>query len=347
MKIFDTILDSIKDKTKIKVSIIVTAYNQENYIEEALLSLVNQKTTFNYEIIVGEDCSTDNTRSILTTLQKKYPNIITLIFNEKNLGIAGNWTSTMRQSNAEYLAICEGDDYWTDIHKLQKQVDFLEKHPTYGMVCTDYSKFFEKDGSYRENCFKIDKYLKEVKFEDFVYDRSTIMSGTVLFKKNLFLEYDQVIPEKLRAKWKMPDTPLWLFIAAKMKIGVLPDSTATYRIREVSGCRMDNEQDQFWFVFNGYDIPLFIVSSFNLPLKIRKKLLMDRTNFGLEYAFQQKSIILFKKVLSFELPSRKYFIARFWLFSFGLINSVTYVLVSKFIEFWRKSNKKVFLKLKL
>lgn len=112
----------------IKVSVIVLTYNHEKYIEQALDSILMQKVSFNYEILVGDDASTDATVPILLEYKKRYPDIIKLFLNKENVGATRNAYNLLMKAEGEYLATCEGDDYWTDENKLQLQVDFLEKH---------------------------------------------------------------------------------------------------------------------------------------------------------------------------------------------------------------------------
>lgn len=120
----------------IKVSVMVLAYNHEKYIRKALESMVNQQTNFKYEIIIGEDKSTDNTRTIIREYYEKYPEIIKPLFRKKNLGASKNVTATLRKCTGEYVAFMECDDFWTDPLKLQKQADFLDSHPDYaGVMC--------------------------------------------------------------------------------------------------------------------------------------------------------------------------------------------------------------------
>lgn len=112
------------------VSVCIITYNQEQYIEQAIESVLMQQTNFEFELIIGEDCSNDSTRSIC----EKYANkskIIKLLPSDKNLGIMPNFIRTLQAGQGKYTAICEGDDYWTDPYKLQKQVDFLESNPDY------------------------------------------------------------------------------------------------------------------------------------------------------------------------------------------------------------------------
>jgi len=117
----------------IKVSACIITYNHEKYIKDCLDGALAQKVNFDYEIVVSEDCSTDNTRKILLDYQKKYPDKIKLFLNEKNLGLSGNWLKSWTRCNCDYMAICEGDDYWTNPNKLQKQIDFLEANPDFAL----------------------------------------------------------------------------------------------------------------------------------------------------------------------------------------------------------------------
>lgn len=111
-----------------KVSVVILTYNQENFIAQAIESIICQETTFPYEIIIGEDCSTDTTRDICLSYQNKYPQLIKLILQEKNLGLIGNYKSVLSQCRGEYIAECGGDDYWCDENKLQKHIDYMDEH---------------------------------------------------------------------------------------------------------------------------------------------------------------------------------------------------------------------------
>lgn len=124
-----------KTETNAKVTIICVTYNQEEYIEQCLDSLVSQKTNFEYQIFVGEDCSTDNTREIVKRYAEKY-SIIVPFLREKNLGSTENFCDLCERVNTPYFAFCDGDDFWTDNNRLQKQFDFMEKNPTFnGCFC--------------------------------------------------------------------------------------------------------------------------------------------------------------------------------------------------------------------
>ncbi len=107
----------------------MVTYNHEAYIAKALDSILSQEVDFEYEIVVGEDCSTDQTRNILLDYKSKYPQKIKLILQEKNVGPQLNGMMTFNSCEGEYIALLDGDDYWTDNLKLQKQVDMLDCNP--------------------------------------------------------------------------------------------------------------------------------------------------------------------------------------------------------------------------
>ncbi len=118
------------------VSVSISTYNHELYIRECLESVVSQKTTFPFEVIIGEDCSTDNTREIVKEFEQKYPDIIKPIYHEQNVGMLRNGFEFCYQAcKGNYISSLEGDDYWIDPYKLQKQIDFLETNPAFVCHC--------------------------------------------------------------------------------------------------------------------------------------------------------------------------------------------------------------------
>jgi len=113
----------------ILVSVNCTTYNHEDFIAEAIESFVNQITNFKYEVLIGEDCSTDNTKKIVEHYAKLYPDKIRIITSSTNVGARKNSQRLIQYSKGKYIAECEGDDYWTDPLKLQLQVDYMEMNP--------------------------------------------------------------------------------------------------------------------------------------------------------------------------------------------------------------------------
>ena len=113
------------------VSVWMITYNQEAYLAQAIDSVLMQETDFPFEIVIGEDCSTDRTRDICLKYQHQHPGRVRLVLHEKNVGLVCNFWETLQQCRGKYVAQLEGDDYWSDTKKLQKQVALLEAHPGY------------------------------------------------------------------------------------------------------------------------------------------------------------------------------------------------------------------------
>jgi glycosyltransferase involved in cell wall biosynthesis len=124
-----------------KVSVCMMTYNHERFIAQAIESVLEQKTSFDLELVIGEDCSTDGTRKIVAEYARKYPEKIKAMFRETNLGMTANGIQTLRECRGRYIALLEGDDYWTDPLKLQKQVDFLDVHPTCTACAATVTKY--------------------------------------------------------------------------------------------------------------------------------------------------------------------------------------------------------------
>lgn len=128
---------AVKDQ-EIMVSVLVVTYNQENFIGQTLTGIVEQKTNFGFEVLVGDDASTDGTPNVVQKYAKRYPHIFRVCRREKNLGPVQNWLDIVKKARGKYIATVEGDDFWCNKKKLQMQVDFLEAHPEYSACGTGY-----------------------------------------------------------------------------------------------------------------------------------------------------------------------------------------------------------------
>ena len=236
------------------VSVCLITYNHAKYIRDAIEGVLAQKVNFPIELIIADDFSTDGTRNILTEYKQKYPDLIRLILQEKNVGPHQNWMDLMQSPKSKYIAYFEGDDYWIDDRKLQKQTDFLENHRDTGMVCTNYTKYFFRTGAVKHNSFSNKKYNNEVKFEDYLLDMSSIATATILIRKKIVHDYFDEIPLETRESFIVGDTPLWLFTAAKSGIAVFPEETAVYRVLNNSACHFDTPEEHYEFVLKGFKI---------------------------------------------------------------------------------------------
>lgn len=162
-----------------KLSVFVVTYNQERYIRPCLQSIVAQKVNFDYEIVIGDDCSTDDTGTICDEFAIKYPQ--TQVYHHpKNLGVLKNWEFVMNKCRGEYIALIEGDDYWIDENKLQRQVDWLDAHPDYMLTFTRAEILYENGAT--PGAEKDLPYLKEreYKVEEICADFKVLSSSVVM-----------------------------------------------------------------------------------------------------------------------------------------------------------------------
>ncbi len=169
-----------------KVSVLVITYKHEKYIGQALDSIVSQKANFEFEVVIGEDFSPDGTRAVCEQYAAKYPGLIRLLPSEHNHGAINNLLRTLRECKGEYVAICEGDDYWIDDHKLQKQVDFMDAHPDF-TTCFTGVQIHDEMGWKQPDEYFFPKCEKDVyEMEDFITSEMNIIpTPTILFRNIL------------------------------------------------------------------------------------------------------------------------------------------------------------------
>lgn len=203
--------------TKPKVSVIVITYNQEKYIGETLQSIVDQKTDFSIEIIVADDSSKDSTQDIIAQFAKKYPKTIKPTLRKKNLGAWQNFTDAIRQAKGEYIALCEGDDFWTNNDKLQLQADFLEKNRDYAL-CFHPVRVFYENNERKDTIFpdkKSEFTTKELLKNNF------IQTNSVVYRRQ---DYADLVQDVMPGDWY-----LHLYHARFGKIGFIDKVMSAYR----------------------------------------------------------------------------------------------------------------------
>ncbi|MFV5686297.1 glycosyltransferase [Flavobacterium sp. GB2R13] len=207
----------------ITVSVFILTYNQEQFIAQTIESILMQKTNFSFQLVIGEDCSTDATRVICEKYAIDYGDKIKLLPSQgKNIGLIANYIRTIKACDGNYIAICDGDDYWIDEHKLQKQVDFLESNPEYSIVHTAVKMEYPNGDCeffYNDNCLKLNDFNSLIHF-------NFIVSVTVLFRNIQSIE-----PLPLWViKYPYGDWSTYLWTIRKGgKIHYIPDVTAVYR----------------------------------------------------------------------------------------------------------------------
>lgn len=225
-----------------KVSVCVITYNHQDFIRECLDGAINQKVDFEYEIIIGEDNSTDKTGQICEEYANKYPGLIKLFRRDKNLGMIGNWINTIQNCNGKYIALCEGDDYWTDPLKLQKQVVFLEANQ-------DYSICFHKVSIILDGIIKEDTITAKVSETTTINDLAKgnyIHTCSVVFRNNLFARFPKYFKES-----PVGDYFLHMLNARYGSIKCIDEIMGVYRVHGTSvwSSKTRAEQELLWVPF--------------------------------------------------------------------------------------------------
>jgi glycosyltransferase involved in cell wall biosynthesis len=279
------------------VSILVVTYNHENYIEQTLKSIINQRLTYNFEIVVGNDASYDSSKSRIEEVRHQYNGLIKVVNHKMNIGFIQNYLSVLKYCRGKYIAFCEGDDYWIDETKLQKQVDYLEKNPDCGLVYTDYNTLNE-NGGFEERCVLNSgrSGLDGVVIDKMLKGDNQVMTLTVCLRRNLLGEdYVQFMNDDAILT---ADFPTWMWCAFQASFHFIPDVTAVYR-------RHDKQ------ITNGRD-NLFVWKFMRSHLYIRKKFMSVK--HYIPVSWKQMDILVNKEILfhSFKLNlKREYGIAAY------------------------------------
>ncbi len=264
----------MSNQNKPEVSILITVYNHENFIRECLDSIVSQVTNFSFEVVIGEDCSPDNSRAIVIEYGQKYPNLIVPILYEVNQGSKkcpgkGNFVNTFYQCKGKYIVHIEADDYLIDNNKLQRQYDFLEQNPE-AAACFHNAIMSYEDGTGRPNS-NINPPDQKTKIypEDFLYQKEVwfMATASVMFRRNLIGEK---FPDWFLES-KSGDIPLYLILSNKGYIGYIPEVMCVYR-RHLGGMSYTDSNLDEVFIKNR----MFMYSNVNKELEFKYDHLIKR-----------------------------------------------------------------------
>lgn len=214
----------------------MTTYCQEDFISQAIDSILMQEVNFDYEIVIGEDASTDRTRAIVLEFQNKYPDKIRVLLRDPvdaerdraaGVGGKGGFVNGLGACEGVYVALLDGDDYWTDVHKLQKQVDFLDSRPDYAL-CFHNARIVREDRTPGPETFcrpeqKLTSNLEDLLAGNFMF------TGSTMFRRGLFASF----PDWFYTS-KVGDWPLHIINSQHGKIGYLNETMAVYRVHHGS-----------------------------------------------------------------------------------------------------------------
>jgi len=282
-----------------KVSVSLVTYNQEKYIVQAIESILMQKTDFNFEIIIGEDESQDNTRSIVMEYRRRYPDKIRLFLNARNDknfsdGMpAGrqNLINNLNNANGEYIAFLDGDDYWTSPDKLQRQVNFLDTHPNYSM-CFHSIQMVSEEGQLMS--------IKSPKGKKQIYTLRDLLKGNFIFKcsamyrRGLFKEFPEWFYKTPLADW-----PLYILNAKHGDIGYIDKVMGAYRVHSEGIYSSKGEIEQVKGTIEIYPhINNYLDYRYNFLIKSRMyfKLIEKKMGIALESLKLGRIVSIYRKL---------------------------------------------------
>lgn len=282
------------------VSIVTVAYNHSKFIGEAIDSFLMQKTDFDIEIIIADDCSTDNTQEIIRKYYKKYPKLLKPILRSVNIGAPQNFIDTISKCTGKYIALCEGDDYWTDPNKLQKQVDFLEANEDYGICFHRVKVFIENEKKL------VDDYItREVQSTS---DINELVKDNFIHTPSVVLRNNFDLPD-WHSKSPLGDWALYIIAIKESKIMKLDSVMAVYRVSETgvwSGLskiqKMENAYKSFKLVYE--NIKLNYAERIILEKKINK-LKIDISSYKKSLSFTYKVKLMLNKFWTKFYPKPK------------------------------------------
>jgi glycosyltransferase involved in cell wall biosynthesis len=208
---------------KIMVSVCCSAYNHEKFIRDAINGFLMQKTNFPFEIIIHDDASTDGTANVIREYENKYPELIKPIYQKENKlskGLKPLQNFVWPRCSGKYIAMCEGDDYWTDSYKLQKQVDFLETNQ-------EYSLCFHKIKVLLKNGMIVDDFITKIR-NDVTTIKDLAMFGNYIHTLSVVLRNDFEIPPWF-SNCPIGDYAFYFIAVRKRKIKYLHESMGVYR----------------------------------------------------------------------------------------------------------------------
>ncbi|OBK19907.1 glycosyltransferase [Mycobacterium asiaticum] len=233
-------LGSTSPPARPKVSIVSVTYNHESYIRDALDSFVAQQTDFPVEVVIADDASTDSTPKIIQEYADRHPDLFRPILRSENIGVLANFTDALSAARGEYLALCEGDDYWTDPLKLAKQVAYLDQHPE-TTVCFHPVRVSHEDGRVGDVEFPPKAWWHDFSVNALIA-RNFIQTNSVVYRR--LARYDDIPAGIMPLDWY-----LHVRHAIGGGIAMLPETMAVYR-RHPQGIwyLADTDRSKFWAV---------------------------------------------------------------------------------------------------
>ena len=252
-----------------KISVAIITYNQQDTIRQTLDSILCQKGDFDLEVVVGEDCSKDNTPAICREYAERYPNNVVLLQEGYNLGIMRNFANTINHCTGDLIGICAGDDYWCDEYKLQKQLDYLTAHPECGVCTTGGYRYLVRRDEMVPGIAPLqpiaDGDVSKHYFSESYPGGVYAMPLTMVFKRDLLqhIDFDVFIERG----FPVEDYPMQAIMAMHTRWGHIDDLTVVYRVYTESATFISYDHPKYMQYHRGLmEIRRYLREKFALQL---------------------------------------------------------------------------------
>jgi glycosyltransferase involved in cell wall biosynthesis len=261
------------------IAVLMITYNHENFVEQAIRSIVDQRCPFLFKLYINDDCSTDQTSQICAALAKEYPEIIVYKRHRNNIGVRRNSIDIFKvgiDSTAPYLSFCEGDDYWTDTNKLAQQLEFLERHPEVSMVYTNCQKLL--DG-------KLIPFLNQdpppgiMDSREFILGAHRVPSCSVVLSRNVIINLLDLLAQVRNHVFHM-DYLIWCTASKCGKIAFIDQSMVVYRVHSDS---MMRQAENYSTLRSGMELNRLLSSQFKG--EVREFFVTNNWWYYLEFAY--------------------------------------------------------------
>lgn len=247
-------------KERILISVVMPAYNRANFVGRAIDSVLTQEVDADIELLIGDNASTEDTKSVYEEYMQKYPGKITVFYRKENLGIGPNWASLVLSAKGKYVCNCDNDDFWHNPHKLQVQLDYMESRPQANVLFTNFRTLYSKTGKIEESDLHPAIQSKEAFQKDIWhgFSKNTYHISTIMFRRDFVLKN---VPLRGFIDRRLPlqDWPFYLLLSEHTFFDFIPDSTATFcihgesythkRTYEDLSKRLDRDAENLKFIY--------------------------------------------------------------------------------------------------
>ncbi len=245
---FDEVSDPERLVADPLVSVSLLAYNHAAFLAQAIEGVVSQQCDFPFELVVGEDASQDATRTIALEYQRRYPHLVRVIYSRSNVGANANAKRVLGQLRGEYVAFCDGDDYWCSPHKLARQVELMRSDTRIGIVHADWVRSRRGDGSWRHDFRKSvhsrvpSRLLEGDLFATWHFPK-ILRTSTVLLRRDTLGEL--AASDLARREYRFGDSVLSAYVTSKWRVAYVPEIVAVYHqspnsaLRSGAGSRVE------------------------------------------------------------------------------------------------------------